>query len=82
MAALAAGSLFLDEGARRILSSWTMPRVGLLTFAFGISWVALFLGYRIRTLADRLRVFEDRLDRLGRRADAIEDAERARRALP
>lgn len=82
MGALVVGSLFLDDAARRGLPTWTMPKIGLLTFALGLCWVALFAGYRMRNLHDRMKVLEDRLERVDRRADALEDVERQRRRLP
>lgn len=82
MGTLAIGSLFLDDAARKALPTWTMPRVGLVTLALGLCWVALFAGYRMRNLSLRIKVLEDRLERVDRRADTLEDIERQRRRLP
>lgn len=81
MAGLAVGSLFLDQFAQKALPTWTMPKIGLVTFALGLCWVALFAGHRVRNLHERMRVLEDRLQRVDRRADALEDVERRRRQL-
>ena len=82
MAVLVIGSLFLDQGAQKVLPTWTMPRVGFVTFALGLVWLALFAAHRIKNLHARLDVLEDRLERTTRRADALEDEARRRRGLP
>ena len=82
MATLLIGSLLLDQEAGRHLPTWSMPRVGLVTFALGLVWIALFAGYRLRHLQTRIDVLEDRLERTSRRADALEDETRRRRGLP
>jgi hypothetical protein len=82
MAALVIGSLFLEHLAATRLPNWSSPAIGIVTFVLGLAWVALFAFHHGRALQDRLRVLEDRLDRLTQRVDAGEDAQRARRALP
>jgi hypothetical protein len=82
MAALVVVSLFLDEGAAKVLPNWSDPKVGLITFALGLVWLALFAAHRIRNLHARIEVLEDRLDRTSARADALEDDARRRRGLP
>jgi uncharacterized membrane protein len=82
MACLLVGSLFLDQAARNVLPTWSSPRVGVVTFALGLVWIGLFASYRQRLLHDRIKVLEDRLDRVSRKADLLEDDARRRRDVP
>ncbi|MBK8096320.1 MAG: hypothetical protein IPK26_04390 [Planctomycetes bacterium] len=82
MAFLVLGSLVLDEQVKRVLPVWDAPKVTIVTFALGLVWVGLFAAYRLRTLAQAITVLHERLDRLQRRADALEDDTRRRRSLP
>ena len=82
MGVLLVGSLFLDQGARAILPTWNPPEVGLMTLVLGLVWVGLFAAHRVRKCGDRVLVAEDRLERLQRRLDAMEDEERQRRPRP
>lgn len=82
MAALVIASLFLEQLAQRNLPNWTSPQIGVVSFALGLAWVALFAFHHGRALQDKVRVLEDRIDRLTHRVDADEDALRARRSLP
>lgn len=82
MAALVIGSLFVEQLAVQHLPNWTSPRIGVVTFALGLAWVALFAFHHGRALQDKVRVLEDRVDRLTHRVDADEDERRARRSLP
>ncbi|HLQ37440.1 MAG TPA: hypothetical protein VK348_06550 [Planctomycetota bacterium] len=82
MAALVVGSLLLDRAAPKLLPTWSPPLVGVITFALGLVWVALFAAHRFRNLGERIRVLEDRLDRTSRKADLLEDDARRRRGLP
>jgi hypothetical protein len=82
MAAFVVFALFLDNLASRHLPDWSSPRIGVLPFVLGLAWVALYTFHLVAALRDRIRVLEDRVERLTRRADAYEDNERARRSLP
>lgn len=82
MAALVIASLFLEHLAVTRLPNWSSPQIGIVTFVLGLAWVALFAFQHAKAQHDRLRVLEDRLDRLTHRVDADEDAQRARRSLP
>lgn len=82
MAALLIGAMFLEQLATRYLPHWTSPSIGILTFVLGLSWVALASFHHARFLDDKLRVLQDKFDRLAARADALDDERRARRALP
>ncbi len=82
MAALVVGSLFLEHLAGTQLPNWSSPRIGIVTFVLGLAWVALAAFHHARTTQDRMRVLEDKLERLATRTDAIENDRRARRALP
>ena len=82
MATLVVLSLFLDQEAEHWMPSWHMPRVGIVTFALGLVWIALVGAYRLRTLQQRIEVLEDRIERTSRRADALEDETRRRRGTP
>jgi len=81
MATLVVASLFVDQQAEH-WPAWHMPHIGLVTFALGLVWIALFAAYRLRTLQQRIDVLEDRLERTSRRADALEDETRRRRGTP
>jgi uncharacterized membrane protein len=80
MALLLIGSLVLDDQAKRLLPTWSAPKVSVITLVLGLVWLALAGAHRLRALHDRIAVLQDRVDRLTHRADAIEDAERSRRA--
>lgn len=82
MAALLIGAMFLEQLASRYLPHWSSPTVGILAFVLGLSWVALAAFHHAKAMQDKLRVLEDKLDRLAARSDALEDERRARRALP
>lgn len=82
MAALVIGSLFLEHLATTRLPGWSSPQIGIITFVLGLAWVALFAFHHAKGQHERLRVLEDRLDRLLQRVEAGEDAQRARRSLP
>lgn len=82
MAALVIASLFLEHLAATKLPNWSSPQIGVVTFVLGLAWVALFAFHHGRALHDRVRVLEDRIDRLTQRIDADEDERRARRSLP
>jgi hypothetical protein len=72
MGALLLGSVLLDRLMRAALPAWQMPQVTLLTLVLGLIWIGLFTVHRVRTLQERLRVLEDRLQRNERKADALE----------
>lgn len=82
MAALVIGSLFLEQLASTRLPNWSSPRIGVVTFVLGLAWVALAAFHHARTMQDKVRVLEDKLDRLAARTDAIEHDRRSRRSLP
>jgi hypothetical protein len=82
MAALVIGSLFLEHLARTKLANWSSPQIGIVTFVLGLAWVALFAFHHGKAQQDKLRVLEDRLERLAERVEAGEQAQRARRSLP
>jgi hypothetical protein len=82
MGFLVLGSLVLDEQVKRVLPAWNAPKVTIVTFALGLVWIALFAAYRLRTLNQEIAGLRERVDRLQRRADALEDDARRRRSLP
>ena len=82
MAALVIAALFLEQLATKHLPHWSSPNIGILTFVLGLSWAALASFHHARSLDDKMRVLEDKLDRLTARSDALEDDRRARRSLP
>lgn len=82
MAALVIGALFLEQLAQKYLVGWSAPSIGVISFALGLCWVALLAMHYAKALQDRIRVLEDRVERLTHRVDADEDQRRARRSLP
>ncbi|MCA8975292.1 MAG: hypothetical protein KDC98_11265 [Planctomycetes bacterium] len=82
MAAFVVFALFLEHLAERNLPEWSSPHIGILPFALGLLWVGLYAFHIATMLRQRIRVLEDRLDRLTDRADALEHERRDRRALP
>jgi hypothetical protein len=82
MAALVIAALFLEHLARQHLPYWSSPQIGIVTFVLGLAWVGMAAFHHARALHERLRVLEDKLERLSARTDAIEDERRARRSLP
>ncbi|GDY00918.1 hypothetical protein LBMAG49_02470 [Planctomycetota bacterium] len=82
LATLLIASLFLDQEAGRFVSTWNMPKVGLLTFAIGMTWIGWFTTRRIHTAQQRLDVLAQQLEHSTQRTDALEDDLRRRRSLP
>ncbi|MCR9246615.1 MAG: hypothetical protein NXI31_16405 [bacterium] len=82
MAALLVIGLFLDHLAEQNLTHWSSPRIGIVPFALGLAWAGLFTWHVANVLLQRIRVLEDRLERLDQRTEVIEDDQRARRSLP
>lgn len=82
MAALLIGAMFLEQLATKHLPHWSSPTIGIVTFVLGLSWVALASFHHARFLDDKMRVLQDKFDRLSARTDALEDDRRARRSLP
>jgi hypothetical protein len=82
MAALLIASLFLEQLATTHLPNWSSPRIGVVTFVLGLLWVALFAFHHAGAMQNRVRVLEDKLERLIHQAYALEDERRARRSLP
>ena len=82
MAALVIASLFLEHLAGTRLQGWSSPQIGIVTFVLGLAWVALAAFHHARGMQDRMRVLEDKLERLAARTEAIEEERRARRSLP
>lgn len=82
MAALVIASLFLEHLANTRLPNWTSPQIGIITFVLGLAWVALFAMHHGQAMQDRIRVLEDKLDRVHQLAEALADDRRERRSLP
>ncbi|HEX6812938.1 MAG TPA: hypothetical protein VF384_15040 [Planctomycetota bacterium] len=82
MAALLIASLFLEQLATKHLPNWSSPQIGVVTFVLGLLWVALFAFHHARTMQNRMRVIEDKLERLNAVTDALEGDRRTRRSLP
>ena len=76
------GSLFLNRGIMAILPTWNPPQVGLISFVLGLVWVGLFAAHRVSLGKDAQRVADDRLGRLEKRLDALEDEARQRLPRP
>jgi uncharacterized membrane protein len=82
MGVLVIGSLFLDRLMAKVVTTWTSPQVGLITFALGLVWVGLFAAHRAAKSSERIAIAEDKVDRLAQLVRALEDLERERRRLP
>lgn len=82
MAAFVVFALFLEHLAERNLPNWSSPRIGVLPFALGLLWVGLYAFHVASVLRAKVRVLEDRLDRLSTRTEVLEDDQRQRRSLP
>lgn len=81
MAVLLIVALFVEDQAPRLLPAWNVPRIGLISFALGLCWLALFAAHRFRNLQQRIDVLEERLDRTTLRTDVLEDDARRRRKV-
>ena len=82
MAALVIASLFLEHLANTRLPNWSSPEIGVVTFVLGMAWIALFSMHHGVALQDRIRVLEDKLDRVNQLAERLADETRQRRSLP
>ncbi|MBL8726343.1 MAG: hypothetical protein JNK49_20030 [Planctomycetes bacterium] len=82
MAALLVFGLLVEQLATTHLPHWSSPRIGLVPFAIGLVWVALFAWQGDGAAAARLRSLEGRLRELEERLEALELERRQRRGLP
>ena len=82
MATLLVASLFLEHMANTRLPNWSSPQIGVVTFVLGMAWIALFSMHHGVSLQDRIRVLEDKLERVTLLAEKLADDTRQRRSLP
>ncbi len=82
MAALLVVALFVEHLAAERLPLWNSPRIGVVSFVLGLSWVALAAFHHARHQQERVRALEDKVGRLQAHVDALADDARARRSLP
>jgi hypothetical protein len=82
MAALVVASLFVEHLAARHVPNWSSPQIGVITFVLGLVWVALAAFHHAKATQQRVRVLEDRVERLQQLTDRLIEDERARRSLP
>jgi hypothetical protein len=82
MAALVVASLFVEHLAARHVPNWSSPQIGVITFVLGLVWVALTAFHHAKATQQRVRVLEDRVERLQQLTDRLIEDERARRSLP
>ncbi|MFO1078477.1 MAG: hypothetical protein U1E73_12205 [Planctomycetota bacterium] len=82
MAAFLIGAMLLESLAERSLPGWTSPRIGMLAFLLGLTWVFLYAFHVTRVLQRRVLDLEQRLERTNDLCDALADERRQRRALP
>jgi hypothetical protein len=82
MAALLIASLFLEHLANTRLSNWSSPQIGIVTFVLGLAWVALLAMHYSKAQQDRIRVLEDKVDRVNHLAEMLAEDSRERRSLP
>ncbi len=82
MAAVLVIAMFLDHLAAENLANWSSPRIGVLPFVLGLAWAGLFAWHLANMLMQRIRVLEDRIERLTQRTDGLEDDRRESRSLP
>ncbi|MHC5066780.1 MAG: hypothetical protein ACYTG5_22730 [Planctomycetota bacterium] len=78
MGALLLGSCFLDPLIQRGLPSWDPPLPSLVTVIIGLIWVGRFASWRLELEEESNRVLKDRVERLERKTNALEDELRAR----
>ncbi len=72
-------SCFLDEVMRRAEIAWNVPQLGFVSTIIGAVWLWRYFGWRNELLEERVRVLDDRCDRLLQRVDALDDEQRERR---
>lgn len=82
MAALLVFGLFAEHLAATHLANWSSPRLGVVAFAIGLIWVALFAWQGDGAAIARVQSLERRLADLEAQVDALEQERRQRRALP
>jgi hypothetical protein len=82
MAAAVIAALFLEQLAAKHIAHWSAPSIGIVTFALGLTWVALAAFHYAKSTQERVRVLEVKLERLQALTDALADDTRARRSLP
>ena len=78
MAFLTLASLFLETMAAEHVPTWNPPVIGLTTLVLGWAWLARVGIFRFANVDDRMRVLEDRIDRLERNQRFLEDELRRR----
>lgn len=76
MATLTLASILLEEVLSRNVPGFDAPKIGLLTLTLAWVWLARVGAFRLENADDRLKVAEDRLERLERAWRALEDERR------
>ncbi len=79
MGGLFIGSCFLDEGMRRAEIAWNAPQLSFISIVIGAIWLWRYFTWRDELLEERIRVLDDRCERLLHRTDALEDEQRERK---
>ncbi len=66
-------SFFLSDQVTKALPTWREPQVGVLSLVVALLWVVVLFMKRGSALVDELKILRDRIERLERRHDALED---------
>ena len=57
----------------KAMPAWRDPEIGLLSLVVALLWVVVFFMKRGSAMVDELKVLRDRVERLERKHDALED---------
>ena len=66
-------SLYLDPVMLKILPAWKPPPVTFFSVVVAVLWLAVFTIRRLRLASDRMKVLQDRVERVERRCRELED---------
>lgn len=82
MAAVLVIAMFVEHLASENLPNWSSPVIGVVPFVLGLVWVGMYAWHLVNMLQQRVRVLEDRIDRITQRTENLEGDRRERRSLP
>ncbi len=67
-------SFFGSDQLSKVLPEWNDPKVGLISLVIALIWLVVFFLARGGAMLDEFKVIRDRLERLERKLDALEES--------
>ncbi len=79
MGALLVAACYFDRFMANSDLAWKPPEVGFVALTVGMVWIGRYAAWRSELTGERLKVMNDRIERLERKNNALEDELRAHR---